>query len=118
MAKESLSKLYEKKDFRRSKSRGRNLFFIVFFMSDTTHFGDISRETLDRSDDVVYSTTLSPGITEEVVRYISHSNQEPLWMLEHRLKSLEIFQSSRLPTWGPSLAGLDLDSIYYFAKPE
>lgn len=87
-------------------------------MSDTTHFGDISRETLDRSDDVVYSTTLSPGITEEVVRYISHSNQEPLWMLEHRLKSLEIFQSSRLPTWGPSLAGLDLDSIYYFAKPE
>ena len=81
-------------------------------------FGDISRETLDRSDDVVYSTFAKKGISEDVVRQISLSNNEPQWMLELRLKSLAIFEQKSMPTWWPSLAHLDLDEIYYFAKPE
>lgn len=40
-----------------------------------------------------------PGINEEVVRQISLANHEPLWMLEHRLKSLEIFRTFEKPTW-------------------
>lgn len=62
-------------------------------------FGDISRDTLDRSDTVVYSDTSVMGIDEAVVRQISQSNDEPLWMLEHRLKSLHIFESMSKPTW-------------------
>ena len=81
-------------------------------------FGDISRETLDRSDTVVYSNILEAGISERVVRQIWESNNEPQWMLDIRLKSLKLFQDMKTPIWGPSLAKLDLNSIYYFGKPE
>ena len=66
---------------------------------DIKAFGDISRTTLDTSDSIVYSEMAKIGINEEVVRQISLSNQEPLWMLEHRLRSLQIFQSMQKPTW-------------------
>jgi Fe-S cluster assembly protein SufB len=52
------------------------------------------------------------------VRKIWESNKEPDWMLDVRLRSLKIFQEMKTPTWGPSLEKLDLDSIYYFGKPE
>ena len=81
-------------------------------------FGDISRETLDRSDVIIYQTELEMGISEKVVRQIWESNGEPDWMLDLRLRSLKLFQEMQIPTWGPSLAKLDLDSIYYFGKPE
>lgn len=39
-------------------------------------------------------------------------------MLELRLKALEVFRSKPIPTWGPDLSRLDLDSIHYFAKAD
>ena len=83
----------------------------------TQPFGDISREVLDRSDEIKYQNTPVMGISESVVRQIWLSNNEPDWMLDFRLKSLEVFQRSKLPTWWPSLDKLDLNSIYYFGKP-
>ncbi len=62
-------------------------------------FGDISRETLDRSDDIAYSAVSAVGINEAVVRQISLSNKEPEWMLNLRLRSLELFQKAKKPTW-------------------
>ena len=62
-------------------------------------FGDISRETLDRSDDIAYSAVSAVGINEAVVRQISLSDQEPQWMLDLRLKSLETFKNFKKPTW-------------------
>ncbi|GAB0175260.1 MAG: Fe-S cluster assembly protein SufB [Candidatus Altimarinota bacterium] len=85
---------------------------------DIQAFGDISRKTLDSSDTIVYSQIAKMGLDEEVVRQISISNKEPDWMLQQRLKSLELYRSFKKPTWGPSLDLLDLESIYYFAKPE
>jgi Fe-S cluster assembly protein SufB len=87
-------------------------------MNDTQTFWDISRETLDRSDDIAYSTSTEVGISESVVRQISLSNKEPEWMLELRLKSLLLFQNAKKPRFWPSLDKLDLQSIYYFAKAE
>jgi Fe-S cluster assembly protein SufB len=84
----------------------------------TQPFGDISRETLDRSDTITYQGELVMGISETVVRRIWESNKEPEWMLDFRLKSLDTFQKSKTPTWWPSLEKLDLNSIYYFGKPE
>lgn len=81
-------------------------------------FANISREKLDRSDDVLYTTIAKPGLSEEVVRQISLSNNEPEWMLQIRLKSFQVFHSLKVPNWWPSLDNLDLESIYYFAKPK
>jgi Fe-S cluster assembly protein SufB len=66
---------------------------------------------------VQYENTLVAGINETVVRQISASNQEPQWMLDLRLKALEIYRMKNMPNWGPDISKLDLESIYYFAKP-
>ena len=58
------------------------------------------------------------GLSEEVVRQISAHKEEPEWMLEFRLKALEIFYSKPLPDWGGDVAGLDLDEIYFYLKPQ
>jgi len=72
----------------------------------------------DFQDEIAYSEEVEAGINEGVVRQISKSNDEPEWMLELRLKALKIYEEKSMPTWWPSLEKLDLDSIYYFAKPE
>jgi hypothetical protein len=54
------------------------------------------KNTLESSDKVVYDLYLQ-GITEETVKKISAEQEEPQWMLEHRLKSLEIFNAMPFP---------------------
>ena len=39
-------------------------------------------------------------------------------MLDLRLKALKLYEEKAMPSWGPDLSKLDLESIYYFAKPE
>ena len=60
---------------------------------------------------------LDAGLTPEIVREISAKKDEPEWMLEFRLKSLEIYKSTSAPDWGPSIAGLDMDNIVTYVKP-
>ena len=74
--------------------------------------------TWDFQDDVVYTNEAIQGINEKVVRQISTANNEPEWMLELRLKALKMYNDMSMPQWWPNLNKLDLDSIYYFAKPE
>jgi len=61
-----------------------------------------------------------PGLNEEVVRQISAHKQEPEWMLNFRLKALEIYESKPMPTWGGDLATLQdtLDEIYFYVRPQ
>ncbi len=74
--------------------------------------------TWDFQDDVKYTNEAIQGINEKVVRQISLANNEPEWLLESRLKALKMYEEMSLPKWGPSLDKLDLDYIYYYAKPE
>lgn len=57
------------------------------------------------------------GLSEETVREISKIKNEPQWMLDFRLKSLEHFQKRAMPAWGPDLSGLDFDDYTYYVKP-
>ncbi|MDD3302726.1 MAG: Fe-S cluster assembly protein SufB [Candidatus Gracilibacteria bacterium] len=75
-------------------------------------------EVWNYSDEIKYKNDLVSGVNEAVVRQISNYNKEPKWMLDLRLKALDLFFKKALPTWGPDLSNLDLDSLYYFAKPE
>jgi Fe-S cluster assembly protein SufB len=56
------------------------------------------------------------GIDPEIVRQISDIKGEPDWMLQFRLKSLEIFNSKPTPRWGGNIS-LDFQDIYYYLKP-
>ena len=66
-------------------------------------------------DQSVYKT--KKGLDEEVVRAISHHKDEPDWMLQYRLRSLEEFGKKSMPNWGADLSSLDFDDMYYYAKP-
>ncbi|SDH69198.1 Fe-S cluster assembly protein SufB [Alteribacillus bidgolensis] len=57
------------------------------------------------------------GLTENVVREISNMKEEPEWMLNFRLKSLEQFYKMPMPQWGGDLTGLIFDDITYYVKP-
>lgn len=76
------------------------------------------QEAIETKGDINYKFSLVSWVSESVVRQISASNSEPDWMLELRLKALKIYQEKPIPTWWPDLSRLDLESIYYFAKPE
>lgn len=56
------------------------------------------------------------GLNEEVVRDISSKKNEPKWMLDLRLKSLELFQKKPMPNFGADLSGIDFDNIKYFVR--
>lgn len=57
------------------------------------------------------------GLNTEVVKLISAQKNEPAWLLEMRLRALQIFFTKSLPTWGADLSGIDFNDIYYYIKP-
>ena len=57
------------------------------------------------------------GLDVDIVRQISQLKGEPEWMLEYRLKALEIFEKKPTPTWGGDVAAIDFQDIYYYVKP-
>jgi Fe-S cluster assembly protein SufB len=61
-----------------------------------------------------------PGLDEQIVREISAHKDEPEWMLDFRLKALDIYWSKPMPQWGGDLSSLDrvLDEIYYYLRPQ
>ncbi|QFG41280.1 feS assembly SufB domain protein [Streptococcus mutans] len=67
-------------------------------------------------DDVkpLYST--GKGLTEEVVRDISEIKNEPQWMLDYRLRCLELFYKLPMPKWGPDLSGINFNDVIYYQK--
>lgn len=64
-----------------------------------------------------FAPSLSRGLSEELVRLISSSKNEPAWMLEKRLQAFELYQKTPMPKFGPSLDGLDLEHMNYYVDP-
>jgi Fe-S cluster assembly protein SufB len=58
------------------------------------------------------------GINEKIVSAISGYKNEPEWMLELRLKSLQFYLSKKIPTWGADLTHLDENEIQFFVTQE
>ncbi len=77
----------------------------------------MDRSMFDDADNHKARFTAKPGISEEIIRLISKTKNEPEWMLNKRLQSFEHFQKTSIPKWGPDLNQLDLNSIVYFIDP-
>lgn len=58
------------------------------------------------------------GLTREIVKAISDRKKEPKWMLDYRLKALEIFEKKAMPTWGGDLSGINFEKIHYYLQPQ
>jgi Fe-S cluster assembly protein SufB len=66
-----------------------------------------------------YNFKSGRGLNPEIVKTISAMKNEPGWMTDFRLKSLEHFLSRPMPKWGGKgmLETIDFDNIYYYVKP-
>ena len=63
--------------------------------------------------------SLPPGLNENVIKEISKKKNEPLWMLEWRLKAYKRFTSMTEPNWAKlKFDPIDFQSISYYSAPK
>ena len=59
------------------------------------------------------------GLSESTIRFISRKKNEPVWMLEWRLKAFKIWQKLKEPNWASlKYDKIDYQNAYYFAAPK
>ena len=63
------------------------------------------------------SYKVASGLTPDIIRQISREKKDPDWMLEFRLRALDIFAKTAMPDWGPSIEGLNMDNIVTYVRP-
>jgi Fe-S cluster assembly protein SufB len=67
----------------------------------------------------IASDTAPPGLSPEIVRFISAKKREPVWMTEWRLNALERWESMEEPGWARvSYPPIDFQAISYYAAPK
>jgi len=67
----------------------------------------------------IESEVAAKGLSEETVRFISAKKDEPEWLLEWRLRALEIFFNMPSPDWAQlNIPEIDYQDIHYFAAPK
>lgn len=69
-----------------------------------------------KKDDNFTAFKSEKGLNKKIVTEISQRKNEPAWMLEYRLKALEIFENKPMPTWGADLSHLDHHDIHYYVQ--
>ena len=83
-----------------------------------TNVEEINRNIYDIKNQDDYEFKMQKGLSREIVEEISKRKNEPDWMLEIRLKALEMYEKLELPTWGPDLSELKMDEIATYVKPK
>src|SRR5690554_4332063 len=83
-----------------------------------TYLEDIDRSIYDVVNEERHRFVTVKGLNEEIIREISKQKDEPEWMLDLRLKSLKIYNSKPMPTWGADISELDVDNIVHYVRPD
>ncbi|MAU21536.1 MAG: Fe-S cluster assembly protein SufB [Martelella sp.] len=59
------------------------------------------------------------GLSEDIIRFISHKKNEPDWMLEWRLEAYRRWLTMEEPSWARvNYPKIDFNDIYYYAAPK
>lgn len=59
------------------------------------------------------------GINEDIIRFISAKKQEPVWMLEFRLKAFAAWKEMKEPDWAHvNYPPIDFQDLHYYAAPK
>lgn len=67
----------------------------------------------------IESETLAPGLSEEVVRFISNKKGEPEWLTEWRLKAYRSWLEMEEPEWAHvNYPPIDFQSVSYYSAPK
>ena len=86
-------------------------------MKEKSQVMDIDRSIYDIKDVENDAYRIKSGLTPEIIEKISKEKNDPIWMQQFRLQSLQIYNEIPTPNWGPSLEGLDMDNIATYVRP-
>ncbi|NIN36860.1 MAG: Fe-S cluster assembly protein SufB [Gammaproteobacteria bacterium] len=65
------------------------------------------------------SDTVAPGLSDDVIAFISKKKDEPDWLLEWRLKAFHNWQKMSEPTWAHvHYPPIDYQAISYYSAPK
>jgi Fe-S cluster assembly protein SufB len=63
--------------------------------------------------------TISKGLNEDVIRFISAKKEEPEWLLEFRLKAFRRWNGMKMPKWAHlNIPEIDYQDMIYYAAPK
>lgn len=86
-------------------------------MREKSQVDDIDRSIYDIRDEEKDAYRMEEGLTPEIVDKLSKEKDDPVWMQQFRLQSLQIYNEMPVPNWGPSIDGLDIDHIATYVRP-
>ena len=87
-------------------------------MKEKTYVEDIDRSLYDfRNEEGADTYRIEEGLTPKIVLELSEEKNDPEWMRDFRLHSLEIYNKKKVPDWGPSIEGLNMDQIVTYVRP-
>ena len=87
-------------------------------MKKRTNVEEMDRGIYDVKNEDTFSFKADKGLTKETIETISKEKNEPQWMRDFRLKSLDIYNKIELPSWGPNLDELDMNNIVTYVRPK
>ena len=86
-------------------------------MKEKSQVADIDRSIYYIRDEENDAYRMQSGLTPEIIEKLSKEKNDPVWMQQFRLQSLQIYNETPVPNWGPSLEGLDIDNIATYVRP-
>lgn len=87
-------------------------------MKEKSQVADIDRSVYDIRDKEDDAYRMQEGLTPEIIDKLSKEKDDPVWMQQFRLESLQIYNEMPIPDWGPSIEGLDMDHIATYVRPK
>ena len=86
-------------------------------MREKTNVDDVDRSMYDFRNEEKDVYRVKEGLTPAIVEKISSEKHDPVWMQNFRLESLQIYNEMKVPDWGPSIEGLNMDDIVTYVRP-
>ena len=87
-------------------------------VKEKSQVADIDRSVYDIRDKEDDAYRMQEGLTPEIIDKLSKEKDDPVWMQQFRLQSLQIYNEMPVPDWGPSIEGLDMDHIATYVRPK
>ena len=86
-------------------------------MREKKNVNDVDRSMYDFRNEEKDVYRVKEGLTPAIVEKISSEKHDPVWMQNFRLESLQIYNEMKVPDWGPSIEGLNMDDIVTYVRP-
>lgn len=86
-------------------------------MKERTYVDDVDRSVYDIKDEENDAYRIKSGLDASIVEKISKEKNDPVWMQNFRLQSLQIYNELKVPNWGPPIDGLNMEDIATYVRP-